>query len=413
MNISVSELNAQLKALVESTFLQVCVRGEISNLTIHSSGHIYFSLKDKDSQIRCVMFKGNALSLRFQPKNGLKVLVNGSISVYIPRGEYQIQVLNITPDGLGELALAYQELKNKLQAKGYFNKSAKLPLFPKKIAILTSNTGAAIHDMLKIATKRWNLCQIHLLDTLVQGKDAAESIARNIAYIDSFHKTPEAYDVIVIGRGGGSIEDLWAFNQEVVAEAIFHAQTPIVSAVGHESDMLISDFVADVRAPTPSGAMELLLPDKNEWFLRLDEMLDSLHCAFSQVIKHKSASLQRTQELLNPQNFESKNTLRTLALHHLKSTLDSALNNILQTKKHHIGLLSPLLFQESQNIFSRKYAHLNTLTNTLEAINPQSICAQGFAQIRKNDEVISLKELQSGDTITLQDLETSKEAKIL
>ena len=236
MILSVSVLNSQLKALVESTFVQVQVQGEISNLTLHTSGHMYFSLKDADSQVRCVMFRGNVNALRFEPKDGMSVVVSGGVSVYMPRGEYQIQCKSMIPEGIGELTLRFQQLKEKLQAKGYFESKKLLPAYPKRIAIVTSLNGAALQDMLKVARKRWNLTKIVAINTLVQGNEAKDSIARNIAYADSFFGTSQGFDVIVVGRGGGSIEDLWAFNEEVVAEAIFHARTPIVSAVGHEVD---------------------------------------------------------------------------------------------------------------------------------------------------------------------------------
>lgn len=210
--------------------------------------------------MRCVVFKGNASKLRFQMQEGLNLIVRGSVSAYIPRGEYQINCLEVLPDGIGELSLTYQQLKTSLQARGYFDNKKPIPAFPKRVAVLTSITGAVIEDIKKVAQKRWNLAKFFVLNTLVQGEKAKESIATNIAYIDSFFGTPKGFDVIIIGRGGGSMEDLWAFNEEIVADAIYNARTPIISAVGHESDTVISDYVADMRAPTPSAAIEMLLP---------------------------------------------------------------------------------------------------------------------------------------------------------
>ncbi|WP_300899841.1 exodeoxyribonuclease VII large subunit, partial [uncultured Helicobacter sp.] len=272
--LAVSELNAQIKSILEQTFMDILVCGEISSVKIHTSGHIYLTLKDEHSSIRCVMFKGNARSLKMTLEVGQNVEINGAISVYSPKGEYQILCKSIALAGIGELSRAFEALKTKLSAKGYFDSAHKKPLprFPKRIALLTSATGAAKEDMLKVAQKRWENIHITLFNTIVQGVEAKDSIVRNIALADSFFGTKEGFDVLIIGRGGGSMEDMWAFNEECVAEAIFAARTPIVSAVGHEIDTFISDFVADIRAPTPSAAMEILLPDKNEYLRLLDEM---------------------------------------------------------------------------------------------------------------------------------------------
>ncbi|MDX1295766.1 MAG: exodeoxyribonuclease VII large subunit, partial [Sulfurimonadaceae bacterium] len=225
--ISVSELNEQIKNLLESTFVRVYVEGELSRITYHNSGHIYFTLKDAGSAISCVMFRGNATKLRFRLEEGLKVILDGAISVYKPRGQYQINAFMIEPAGHGALALAYEQLKQKLSAQGYFEPSRKKPMprLPKKIALVTSATGAALQDMHRVAAHRWPLAKLSVYDSIVQGDAAAPSIVRNILSADK-----AGYDLIVIGRGGGSIEDLWAFNEEMVADAVYHATTPIISA---------------------------------------------------------------------------------------------------------------------------------------------------------------------------------------
>src|SRR5574344_2007586 len=216
--ISVSFLNNQIKSLLETTFMQVYVEGEISNLVTHSYGHIYFSIKDENSTLSCVMFKGNARFLKFKLENNQKVVISGNITVYAPRGNYQLLCSKIEPSGIGSLALAFEQLKTKLHAKGYFEQNIKktLPKYPKKIAIVTSPTGAAIEDMKKVASFRWNLCELILIPTLVQGNGSVEDIAKNIKYADSLN-----CDIMIVGRGGGSIEDLWSFNSELVADAIF------------------------------------------------------------------------------------------------------------------------------------------------------------------------------------------------
>ena len=234
----------QIKSILETTFSRVLVEGELSRITFHNSGHIYFTLKDSSSTIRAVMFRGNASKLKFQLKEGQKVILDGAITLYKPRGEYQINCFNIEPSGQGALALAYEQLKQKLSEKGYFNPEIKKPLprFPKKIALITSATSAALQDMLRVANSRYRAVEIDVYDVLTQGNNAALSIANAINISDT-----KEYDFIVIGRGGGSVEDLWAFNEEIVADAIFKAKTPIISAVGHEIDYVISDFVADIR----------------------------------------------------------------------------------------------------------------------------------------------------------------------
>lgn len=277
--ISVSTLNNQIKSLLETTFIGVYVEGEISNLTYHNSGHIYFSIKDESSTISCVMFRGNAQYLKFRLEVGQKITVSGSITAYIPRGNYQLMCSKIEPSGKGSLALAFEQLKEKLQKEGLFDISLKkrLPKYPKKIVIVTSPTGAAIEDMKKVATNRWPLCKLILIPTLVQGEGAKFDIVDSIKKADSLSP-----DLIIVGRGGGSIEDLWAFNEEIVARAIFETTTPIISAVGHESDFLISDFVADVRAATPSNAIEIALPDKNEHFIYLDNLYQEFDNSFKE-----------------------------------------------------------------------------------------------------------------------------------
>jgi len=291
--ISVSELNNQIKGLLETTFSSVYVEGEISNLTYHNSGHIYFSVKDSKSTISCVMFAGNARYLKFRLEVGMKIIISGSITVYTPRGNYQLLCKQIDPSGVGSLALAYEQLKIKLQAKGYFDKSIKkeLPSYPKSIAIVTSNTGAAIEDMKKISQNRWPLTKLILVPTLVQGNGAKEDIVNSIKIADKLN-----VDIIIVGRGGGSIEDLWAFNEEIVANAIYEANTVIISAVGHESDFVISDFVADIRASTPSNAIELSLMDKTEQLLYIDDLRNNINHKMKSIIAQKEVTLNNISQ---------------------------------------------------------------------------------------------------------------------
>jgi len=278
--LSVSGLNEQIKGLLETSFNQVLVEGELSRITFHNSGHIYFTLKDSSSVISAVMFRGNASKLKFHLEEGMKVIINAALTLYKPRGSYQLNCFSIEPSGKGALALAFEQLKEKLSTKGYFNSEIKkqLPKFPSRIALITSSTGAALQDMLRVANSRYKNLEIDVYDVLVQGASASHAIVNAIIVADT-----KEYDILVVGRGGGSIEDLWAFNEESVANAIFHAKTPIISAVGHEIDWVISDFVADVRAATPSAAMEIALPDTNELY----QYIDSLSLQMSQVFEQK------------------------------------------------------------------------------------------------------------------------------
>ena len=301
--ISVTTLNVQIKSLLETTFIQVYVEGEISNITFHSSGHIYFSIKDENSTLSCVMFKGNTKYLKFQLENGQKVVINGNITVYAPRGNYQLLCNKIEPAGQGALAFAFEQLKNKLEAKGYFDGNYKQPLpkYPKRIALVTSATGAAIEDMKKVASHRWPLVELILIPTLVQGEAAAIDIVKSIKYADSLH-----CDIMVVGRGGGSIEDLWSFNEEIVAIAIHEARTPIISAVGHEVDYLISDYVADIRAATPSNAMEIALPDINEHRIYLDNLVNEYTTRLKNILFNKQQELSNMKRLMEQNSIETK-----------------------------------------------------------------------------------------------------------
>lgn len=290
--LNVSGLNNQIKSLLETTFMHVSVEGEVSRITYHTSGHLYFTLKDENSSISCVMFRGNNMKMKFRLEEGMAIVLHGSVSVYAPRGSYQINATRIEPAGEGALSLAYEQLKKKLHAKGYFENKQPIPKHIKHIAIVTSATGAAIQDMLRVAQKRWPLVKITLLDTIVQGEGCGEGIASNIKRADALH-----VDVIIIGRGGGSIEDLWGFNEEVVADAVFTCKTPIVSAVGHEIDYVISDFVADLRAPTPSAAIEMILPDSAEVLMRLDSMSEQMSSYMRRILYNKTESLAYLKKL--------------------------------------------------------------------------------------------------------------------
>ncbi len=396
---SVSSLNNQIKSLLEATFLHVSVEGEISRATYHSSGHLYFTLKDADSAIACVMFKGNAKALKFQLEEGMAVIVHGALSVFSPRGTYQINCLSMEPAGSGALAKAYEQLKAKLSAKGYFDAERKkrIPKFVEHVALVTSATGAALQDMLKVAQKRWPLVNIMLLDTLVQGENAKLSIAENIAKADRLN-----VDVIIIARGGGSIEDLWAFNEEIVADAIFTCQTPIVSAVGHEIDYVISDFVADVRAPTPSAAMEMLLPDQIEMLQRLDDTAQHYERLVERLLHTKVLALTRLQELFHQHSIDRKMALWKSEIALLQGQLNERFERLLREKAYaRQSLLERLVFQTRQNLSTHEQL-LVTYRNALSAKEPKREQKECYAQIVRKGKKVALETIEIDEVFELQ-----------
>jgi len=386
--ITVSTLNVQIKSLLETTFSFVYVEGEISNLTYHNSGHIYFSIKDASSTISCVMFKGNTRNLKFRLEVGQKVVISGSVTVYAPRGNYQLLATKIEPSGVGALALAYEQLKKKLELKGYFDPSGKkvLPKYPKKIVLVTSGTGAAIEDMKKVASKRWPLIEMILIPALVQGEGAKFDIVQAIQKADTLNA-----DVMVVGRGGGSVEDLWAFNEEMVADAIFNASTPIISAVGHESDFVISDFVSDVRAATPSNAIEIALPDSNELRMYLDNLSDEFQRSFKIVINNKEITLKHLSSSFKQNSFENK--------------FNFVQNNINDMKKNFNNFF--------QQVLSKKEQEIKLLSNSYEANHPDKKSKRGFVQVTKDNTITSLEEVQLDDIINLETSKLSVQTKVL
>jgi len=408
--LSVTSLNNQVKSLLESTFLHVSVEGEVSRPTYHSSGHLYFTLKDADSSISCVMFKGNTKMLKFQVEEGMAVVVHGAISVFSPRGTYQINCTSMEPSGSGALALAYEQLKTKLQAKGYFacDRKKSIPKFVKHVALVTSGTGAALQDMLRVATKRWPLVKITLLDTLVQGEGAKFAIASNIAIADTL-----GADVIVVGRGGGSIEDLWAFNEEIVADALFTCKTPTVSAVGHEIDTVISDFVADLRAPTPSAAMEMLLPDQSEMFYAIDTMMERYHHVFGRLIRSKEESLGHLKQMFAKRSLDEKISLWRNEIAILKRQYDTKIELILREKLRQTAFLKEQIdFQTKYNL-SKKEQLLNTYTIALSSKEPTRELKECYAQVVKQGKKIALEKIEVGDEFELQTPQTILKAKAL
>ncbi len=408
--ISVSELNNQIKSLLESTFVSVYVEGEVSRVTYHSSGHLYFTLKDKNSSISCVMFRGNNQRLKFRVEEGLKVIIQGAVSVYTPRGSYQINCISMEPSGSGALALAYEQLKKKLEAKGYFKDEIKksIPKYPKSIALVTSKTGAALQDMLRVAKKRWPLVKIILVNTLVQGDEAKYSIVNGIKKADLLKA-----DVIVVSRGGGSLEDLWAFNEEIVADAIYEAKTPVVSAIGHEIDFMISDFVADLRAPTPSAAMEMILPDKIEMLLYIDNMLQNFHLSFKRVILKKNEELKHLFYAYKQNSFLQKIELFQNEANALLLRYKESMEFILQKKEQEVLTLNERLHQKLSQILIQKEQQLSMLLDSYQANDPKKRVKESFAQIIKNDKPTTLEAIEPNEVFSLITPTTKLKAKAI
>jgi len=408
--ISVGTLNEQIKSLLESTFEFISVEGELSRITKHGSGHIYFTLKDEESTIRCVMFRANAARLKFSLEEGAHVIIHGALSLYKPRGEYQINCFSAEPYGQGALALAFEQLKKKLEMKGYFDPSRKksFPKYPQTLVLVTSATGAALQDMQRVAIQRWPLVKLIVLDVLVQGNSAAQMIASAIEKADRME-----CDGIIIGRGGGSIEDLWPFNEECVADAVYNASHPIVSAVGHEIDWVISDFVADLRAPTPSAAMQMLLPDQNELRLVLDDIVSSANMAMKQHFYRKKEQLSALYESFRRNGVEHRLQEQKKQIDELKERLTRQINHTLNGCQRDITPLREQLGNSVKSILSAKKTQLYQLGETMETNNPQKKSKKGFAQLSQKGRVISLKDLEEGARFEAMDEQIVIHAEVI
>ena len=420
VSLTVSELNRQVKQLLEASFLQIWVEGELTSFSKPASGHWYFTLKDNKAQIRCAMFKGQNQRLRFTPKEGDKIVVRTKVSLYEGRGDYQLIVESMEPAGAGDLQKAFEQLKAKLAAEGLFDSSIKkaLPRQPKSIAVVTSPTGAAIHDILTVLKRRFPEIKVTIYPTAVQGNGAATEIAR---MIKQANLRSEA-DVIIVGRGGGSLEDLWAFNEEIVARAIYESELPIVSAVGHEVDFTIADFVSDYRAPTPSAAAEKLSPDQYEWRQNLDHLMERIQHAMRRKltidtqkvdglrshIKHPGKTLQDHMTRLNELNTRlNQSQNRHLSnLHQTIHTLQQRLYS--QSPADKVTAANNSLNNEFQKLTrSMKHAleskHHQLMRNiqTLEAVSPLATISRGYAIVssEQNPVIRSIKDVNQGDQL--------------
>ncbi|QSZ41297.1 exodeoxyribonuclease VII large subunit [Sulfurimonas aquatica] len=408
--LSVSALNEQIKGLLEESFSRIFVEGELSRITFHNSGHVYFTLKDSSSTLSAVMFRGNASKLKFQLKEGLKVVVDGAITLYKPRGSYQINCFSIEPAGHGALALAFEQLKEKLALKGYFSSDLKkqLPKFPSRLALITSATGAALQDMLRVANGRYRLLEIDIYDVLVQGQNAALEISNAIRNADN-----KNYDLMVIGRGGGSIEDLWAFNEEIVADTIFNAATPIVSAVGHEIDWVISDFVSDVRAPTPSAAMEIVLPDTNELYQYLDSISSQMTQILKQKIYNKNQELEHLRKSYAQHSVEKKMMNKKEEITKLTEAYSQAVSYKFQNFAREVEYIKSNYPQAINSKLTQAKSQIEHIRKMFESNHPKLKSKRGFAQVSKDEKVIDIADLKVDEIFEVQSDTIAISAKVI
>ena len=381
--VSVSELNTFIKMLLESapTLNDVYVKGEISNFKNHiSSGHFYFSLKDKDSQIKAVMFRSSASKMKFIPENGMMVVVHGRVASYVRDGQYQLYADSMEPDGVGALYVAFEQLKQRLAAKVVFatEKKKTLPKIPKTIGVITSPTGAAVRDIINIATRRFPFAKIVVYPALVQGENAASSLISGIRY---FNDTGSA-DVIIIGRGGGSIEDLWAFNDENLAKTVCASEIPVISAVGHETDFTICDFAADLRAPTPSAAAELAVPDTAELKHKINNIISRESAVLLQMLSAKRETLARYE----------------------KSRYLSSPGHMIDDRRMALVLSSERLMTSAAHVNEIKKHALSALSGKLEALSPLAVLSRGYGVVSSEEGKVikEIADVSVGDKITVK-----------
>lgn len=375
--LTVSQLNRYIKSVLdEANLLQnIYVSGEISNFKHYPSGHIYFTLKDSASQLKCVMFSSDNTSLRFRPENGMSVVCLGRIGVYEKDGAYQLYVKGMQPKGIGELALAYEQLKETLEKRGWFSPIHKKPIpkYPKKIGVATSNMGAAVEDIKNIISRRFPICELVIVTTVVQGENAKNDIARSVEFLDEL-----GVDTIIVGRGGGSLEDLWAFNTIEVAQAVYNCKTPVISAVGHETDYTICDFVSDLRAPTPSAAAELAVPDINSEL----SYIEDARAFMNKSVNHKI--LELSQRLDSLSRFDS-----------------ISVSLFISPYFEQLALITKKMNDELRNIINRKQLELSKAASMLNALSPLAVLGRGYSLTLHNDAIItSASDVKADDLIT-------------
>jgi len=401
--LSVTAINKYLKAKLDNddNLRNVYLKGEISNIKYHTTGHIYFSIKDENSKINAIMFSSNAKKLLFKPIDGSKVLVTGRISVYEATGGYQIYVDEMLEDGIGNLYIAFEKLKQDLSKEGLFDEKykKKVPKICERVGVVTASTGAAIKDIISTIKRRFPLCEIILFPSLVQGENAASDIVKKIKLADNYD-----LDVLIVGRGGGSIEDLWPFNEEIVARAIFECNTPIISAVGHEIDFTIADYVADMRAPTPTGAAEMAVPNITDVINHINNLNVRLNEAINAKINYQKLlldSFKNSYAIKNPLiMYENKKQ----KLDYLIDNLNKVIIKKYDNAKHKFDLLkNNYLLNNPSVLYKDKQKYLNNLIEKLELINPLGVLKRGYSLTLINDRVVNtIKKVNVGDEVIIK-----------
>lgn len=412
--ITITQLTRYIKYKIDNdiNLQEVFLKGEISNFKAHTRGHYYFTMKDENSRINAIMFASQTKKLKFLPEDGMKVLVTGKISVYEANGGYQIYVSDMLEDGVGNLYIAYEQLKKKLEANGLFDKDKKKPIpkIPKKVGVITAPTGAAIRDIISTIKRRFPLTEIILLPALVQGADAAPSIVKQIKNAENYN-----LDTLIVGRGGGSIEDMWCFNDEEVANAIYNCPIPIISAVGHEIDFTIADFVADLRAPTPTGAAELAVPNR----LDVINYIDQLNIRNKKIISNKIEFLKQKLNditnkyiLKNPMSiYEIKEQQFSGIIEKLKYNITNIYN---KKEKEYLNITSSFIFKEPIKLTEKKKQTYLQIISKLDALSPLSTIKRGYSVVRKNNKVVtSKKDLMVNDKIEIELSDGNIKAEII
>ena len=412
--ISITQLTRYIKYKIDNdvNLNEVFIKGEISNFKAHSRGHYYFTLKDEGSRINAIMFASSTKKLKFLPQEGMKVLVTGKISVFESTGAYQIYVSDMLEDGVGNLYIAYEQLKKKLEEEGLFREEhkKKIPKIPNRVGVVTAPTGAAIKDIISTIKRRWPLTEIYLFPALVQGEDAKEDIVRQIKKADTYD-----LDTLIVGRGGGSIEDLWAFNEEIVARAIYECQTPVISAVGHEIDFTIADFVADLRAPTPTGAAEMAVPQLKD----VENYLNQVNIRLNNSITNK---IKRNREILN--NLKNRNIFKNPIV--IYQTKEMIFSNTLEKLKYNLVNLvnikekelskvkSSYILQKPYQLLDKKSNKYLQLVSKLETLSPLLTLKRGYTISKKDNKVISsCKSLKKKDQIEIEFSDGNIKAEVL
>ena len=401
--LSVTAINKYLKAKFDSddNLRIVFLKGEISNIKFHTTGHIYFSIKDENSKINAIMFAGNAKKLLFKPVDGSKVLVTGRISVYEATGGYQIYVDEMLEDGIGNLYIAFEKLKQDLSKEGLFDKKHKKPIpkIPSKVGVVTASTGAAIKDIISTIKRRYPICEVILFPSLVQGDNAKEDIVKNIKLAENYD-----LDVLIVGRGGGSIEDLWPFNEEIVARAIFDCSIPIISAVGHEIDFTIADYVADMRAPTPTGAAEIAVPNISDLINNINNLKIRLNESINKKINYQKLyldSIKNSYAIKNPLiMYDNKKQKLDILIENLNKSIRKKYDSV----KHKFEILkSNYIINNPNLLYKDQIVKLDNLIEKLELINPLGVLKRGYSLTYKNNKVIkSIKELKPNDEVLIK-----------